>query len=255
MEQDPFYYDLHENSKNKAVAFLMRALLKGKASLGSSVKELEDDDDVNVYLAHLLFAVATPQYQHLTERYLSPYCSDVDRMAGEADETYIKYFIYKVNADHLLVHLGLFKDLGEEAPRIHALSEVHDEKFSTGRATQYYGQAASFNRRVYRRPTAVGTVLAKLSDRFHLYKEMLRATRAAFFHFTSTLSDEQFARFVADLERLERDANLRVKQDEFLDTYLRWLKERTEETRAEVAKLADELETLDPAFKFEWRRL
>jgi len=250
MSRDEFYYDLGEGERERAVAFLLKSLLKSKTAGGGLSDAADRDEDVNIYLAHLMFAVSTPRYRQIADRYLSPYSGEVQQMIQEADDHYIKYFIYKVNADHLLIHLSIFCDLGEDAPRTHTLFHTGEEKYSN-RATAYYGQAAHFNQRIYRKQTAVGAVLGKLADRFEEFRDVLKAMRRDYFHFVNTLSDKQFADFVKDADDFEHASRLKIKQDEFLDLYGAWLKTRDDELRGRIQELSRELKELDPGFRFE----
>ncbi len=250
VKSDEFYYDLSDHEREKAVSFLLGSILKSRCNLKEQISPVTPDDDVNVYLAHLLFAVTTSEYRQIADRYLSPYISNVEKMIDETDDYYIKYFIYKVNADHLLLHLGIFGDLGDDAPRAHAAFQPGEKQYS-GRATTYYDRAAHFNHRIYRKQTAVGSVLSKLSERFDRYRDLLRATRKDFFHFTNTSTDEQFAVFVHSLTEFEQEALLKNKRDEFLDVYGSWLRTKSDEDRAKLVKLTEELKKLDPEFRFE----
>lgn len=251
MVNDEFYYSLSDHEKEKAVSFLLRALLKSRVALDETLEasKARMDEDVNIYLAHLMFAVTTAQYRQIAERYLSPYAADVEKMIDDADDQYIKYFIYKVNADHLLIHLGIFRDLGEDAPREHAVFATSERQYS-GRATSYYDQAAHFNHRIYHKQTAVGAVLNKLAEGFPRYRDLLRVTRRDFFHFSNTVADEKFSRFVSEVDEFEHTSALRTKQDEFLDLYGAWLKAPTEELRSKIEQLSQEIKKLDPNFWF-----
>ena len=250
VKSDEFYYDLSDHEREKAVSFLLGSILKSRCNLKEKINSATPDDDVNVYLAHLLFAVTTSEYRQIANRYLSPYVSNVEKMIEETDDCYIKYFIYKVNADHLLLHLGIFGDLGDDAPRAHAVFQPGEKQYS-GRAITYYDRAAYFNQRIYRKQTAVGMVLCKLSEKFDRYRDLLKATRRDYFHFASISTDDQFAGFVRSLTEFEREALLRTKRDEFLDVYGSWLRTKSDEDRTKLVRLTEELKKLDPEFRFE----
>lgn len=250
VKNDEYYYDLTDGEREKAVSFLLGSLLKSQCNIGEDPALTVQDEAVNIYLAHLLFAVTTSEYSQIAGRYLSPYVSDIEKMIEDTDDSHIKYFIYKVNADHLLIHLGIFRDLGDDAPRAHAVFKPGEKQYC-GRATTYYDRAAYFNHRIYRKQTAVGSVLCKLSERFDHYRDLLRATRKDFFHFANTAADEQFASFLTSVNHFELETLLRVKHDEFLDVYGAWLKTKSEEHRVKLTKLVEELKKLDPAFRFE----
>ena len=62
------------------------------------------------YISHLLFAVSMPNYGYIAEQYVSLDPKEVDVLVEMADDNYLKYFVYKVNADNLLLQLGLYHD-------------------------------------------------------------------------------------------------------------------------------------------------
>ena len=57
-----------------------------------------------------------------------------------------------------------------------------------------------------------------------------------------------------DVARYERECELQVRQDAFLDAYSEWLKTHHPVARLQVEDQARELERLDPTFRFAWPR-
>jgi len=57
-----------------------------------------------------------------------------------------------------------------------------------------------------------------------------------------------------DVARYERECELKVKQDAFLDAYSAWRKTSHPVLRLQVEDLARDLERLDPTFHFTWPR-
>ena len=106
-----FYFDIPKEERDAVVSFLLDALIRSRAICQLPSNEPEFDEDVNIYLAHLLFAASLPDYQEAVRRYVSIQVSDVADLIERAEDRVVRYFIYKVNADHLLVHLGIFNDL------------------------------------------------------------------------------------------------------------------------------------------------
>ncbi|MBI4372491.1 MAG: hypothetical protein HY585_02040 [Candidatus Omnitrophica bacterium] len=240
------YFDIPKQERDSAIGFLLNSLLKSRAACRLVSNKSEFDEDVNIYLAHLLFAASLPDYQDAIQRYLGTNVSEMAELMEKNDDRIIRYFIYKVNADHLLVHLGIFKDLENEH---HAFGKS-ESQFSS-MAQNYYKQAASYNRRIYRRQTAIGSVLEKLGRSFDRYKTILRFARKEFFHFASQFHDESFQKFCEDMSRYENEERRHRLMDQFLDAYAEWVGTRNQSVRLKLEEYAKTLRVLDPGFSFD----
>ena len=240
-----FYFDIPKEERDAAVSFLLDALIRSRAICQLPSNEPEFDEDVNIYLAHLLFAASLPDYQEAVRRYVSIQVSDVADLIERAEDRVVRYFIYKVNADHLLVHLGIFNDLPVQQKML-----GKTERQYTSMAQGYYEQAAGYNHRIYRRQTAVGSVLEKLAHSFHCYIKILRALRKDFFCFSNQFPDHSFGQFCEEINRYERDQKLNETRDLFLDTYLQWRKTKDIAIRTKLEALAGKLKELDLNFQF-----
>jgi len=239
------YFDIPKQERDSAVAFLLDALLRSRSACQfSSNSEELFDEDVNIYLAHLLFAASLPDYQRAVQRYLSPHVSDLTDLVERNDDRIIRYFIYKVNADHLMIHLGIFKDLEGRT-----YFQKTPEQYSS-MAQNYYEQAASYNRRIYRRRTAIGSVLEKLAHRFNRYQLVLRSVRKDFFRFTNQFNDVDFGKFCEDISRYEQQEKKNHAIDSFLDLYAEWIRTKDARIRSELAHWARRLKEIDPGFSF-----
>ena len=251
MEPDPSYYDISKEEKESAIGFLLHSLLQTKVTHVSEADRRPQDEDVNIYLAHLLFAVATPRYQELAARYRCGNASDLMTLLQETRDPYVKYFIYKVNADHLLVDQGIFRTEDVHLSALIRRSETHHAKT----AQSYYEQAREFNRRIYKRETAVGEVLRKLAKDFLFYRDILRHVRRDYFTFINHFEDTEFKRFVTDLTAYEKEERLRSAYDRLLDLYLEHQRTRDERVLRKLNELAREIQKLDPTFRLPtWRR-
>lgn len=241
------YFDIPKQERDSAIAFLLDALLKSKRAceLATSSDD-EFEEDVNIYLAHLLFAASLPDYQKAIQRYLSTNVSELAELVERNDDRIVRYFIYKVNADHLLVHLGIFQDL-EGGNHLYGKS---DEQYAS-MGQNYYQQAAQYNHRIYRKQTAIGSVLGKLSHRFLRYQTILRFARKEFFHFANQFRDDQFLKFCTALEKYEREKLVMETRDRFLDCYGEWRHTKSPESREKLMEAIKELKRVDPSFTFQ----
>ncbi len=245
------YFDLSKQERDSAISFLLNSLLKAREASHQPSNKTSFDEDVNVYLAHLLFANSFSDYQDMVNKYLTINVSELMELLEQHPDKVTRYFIYKINADYLLVHLGIFRDLNPSQP--HPFKKT--EKQFIEMAQDYYDQASVCNHQIYRKKTAVGDVLHKLSSNFQNYQEILKLVRDDFFHFVNWVRSHEEARKKVVIEPPLLDApdpvNFEQKQNEFLDIYGEWLNTKSEELIPVLIRLADELHRLDPKFGFD----
>ena len=108
------YVDLKESSRNlqPTYYFMINCLLYSRMETGLVSNQDFYDEDVNVYLAHLLHSFINPDYVEQSKKYLSKYDADVFRRLSNSTDARLKYSIYKTNADFLLVSIGIFDNPG-----------------------------------------------------------------------------------------------------------------------------------------------
>jgi len=246
-EKGYLYFDIPKQQRDSAIAYLLDVLLKSRATCNmESNKDDLFDEDVNIYLAHLLFAASLPDYQEAVSRYVSKNVSEMNDLVDKNNDRIVRYFIYKVNADHLMVHMGVFQGL-ENARNPYAKSP---EQFSS-LARDYYQNAAQHNRRIYRRRTAIGSVLEKLSHHFDRYLMILQIARKDFFHFSNRFNDKEFSKFCRDFGHYEQEEKVNDVRDRFLDAYAKWLETKDADLRLRLIDKAKKLKEVDPDFEFD----
>ena len=98
-ENQFIYFDMTANERDSALRFLLASIIKTKEEHPQLVRQAAMDEDVNVYLAHLMFAIALPEYHEMADPYLSKHSSDIMEWVKGTEDRTIRYFIYKVNAD------------------------------------------------------------------------------------------------------------------------------------------------------------
>lgn len=248
MDNDNFYFEVpnpaqKENIINKLLADYAEA--RKKAGFKSNSKGF--DEDVDLYIAHLLFAVSMPNYSGITEQYISLHNAEVNVLADMAEDNYLKYFIYKVNADNLLLHLGIYQDLSYRD--YHKALHVETAEFFND-AQVFYGKAVQLNKKIYKRKTAIAEVLSKLAKNIDLYIKALTYMRKSFFQFMNRFEDDEFSSFLDNMKHYERKMEFTNKQNVFLDLYSRWLKHKSDDLRKEINQICEELHELDSSFDF-----
>jgi hypothetical protein len=169
----------------------------------STVKanDLKYDEDVNQYitltLADLQYItltladLANPQTLPLINKYLVSLRSDIGQEAVSFDDRAKKYLAYKVNADFLLLNLGLFNSDSN------TLGDAYFDKGET-----YYYSAASSLKAIKGGRSGLSDVMEKLSERFGKYVEILRAMKNRhenYFSFHVRIPDPELRRFEKEL--------------------------------------------------------
>lgn len=226
--------------------FLMRCLLESRTTLG-----LPSDDggehDVNVYLTQLLCSYGNPHYCLRVGGYIAAYDSDVFERAQQSPSHRFRYTVYKVNADHLLMSIGIFHNPeGRSTDGLPAALRQPEETF-VGRGKTYYDFASTYSQRVFGNSSGVTDVLGKLSENFQHYVRLLSHLRCEYFGFVERLSD-------GELFHLQRSADatgLQALRDEFLDAYSLWRRDPSAEHHARVLEIAVRIRRFDPDFEID----
>lgn len=250
-KENCLYFDITKQERDSAIRYLLGTIVKSRMASDFPSNFYTYDEDVNVYLAHLLFAVSLPEYHEMAEPYLSTESSDILRWVRATEDRTIRYFIFKVNADHILVHTAIFEDLMKrDRPKLFRSSERHYREL----AKLYYDQAAAYHKRIYRKTTGVGEVLEKISHYFECYQQLLKIVRREYFHFVNSFRDQAFHHFTEQIRGYEREFQKKVKMDRFLELYGRWLKTKNPELRTQIEIVVNELRLIDPHFNFDFRQ-
>ena len=237
--------------------FMMKCLLYSRMETGLVSNQDFYDEDVNVYIAHLLDSMIQPENIESARRYLSPYDTDVFQRLSDSKDSRLKYTIYKTNADFLLVSLGIFDN--PQAAIIEPRSSKNpdralyrpSEEAHIGRGRTYYRFAYTYSQVVNGRSAAISDVLEKLSLGFDKYLRILAHMRGEYLDLLQRLSSGE----VYHLERIaneeQRQDDLKEKQDQFLDLYIEWKKTGSVDLKGQIERLVNEIRSLDPNFRFE----
>ena len=151
--------------------FMMKCLLYSRMETGLVSNKDYYDEDVNVYIAHLLNSFIHPDYIERARPYISKYDTEVFQRLASSRDARLKYTLYKTNADFLLVSLGIFDNpemnLDSGVPMRAGTPERQllkpREEAYVGRGRTYYRFAYSYSQQLNGRNTAITEVLEKLS--------------------------------------------------------------------------------------------
>ncbi len=237
---DTPFYQIPGSQAEATFGAIIQMLLKTRLKLHLEADRELYDEDVNTYLAGLLVSYFDPTYLQAISQVISAYDLDIFEEVKKSEDRYHAYWIYKVNADDLLVSLGIFKRFREES------------KGDLEKLKHYYSSAADYQRRIYGKLTAVGEIQMKLADWTDRYLTILSEARGEYLHFMDQMHPEQMRVFHEKLAEFEKELPLKEKQDEFLDAYLEWTKGlRENQLRQKLLHLIQELKNLDATFDAE----
>lgn len=235
--------------------FMMKCLLYSRMETGFVSNQDFYDEDVNVYIAHLLDSMIQPENIERARRYLSAYDTEVFRKLAGSKDARLKYTIYKTNADFLLISLGIF-----DSPEAAVIEKSHPaqhecfrptEEASIGRGKTYYRFAYTYSQKIHGRNAGISDVMEKLSVGFDKYLRILAHMRGEYLDLLRKLSTGEIYHLERVANEEQRTMNLREKHDKFLDLYLEWKQTGAQDVREQIMLLLKEIRSVDPSFHFE----
>lgn len=248
------YVDLKDSSRDlqPTYYFMINCLLYSRMETGLVSNQECYDEDVNVYLAHLLHSFINPEYVEQSKRFLSRYDSDVFRRLSNSTDARLKYQIYKTNADFLLVSIGVF-DNPAIAGAMRTRQQPSEEAY-IGRGKTYYHFAYTYSQQMHRKNAGVSEVLEKLSTGFEKYLRILSHMRGEYLDLMKRLSNGEVYHLERSIDEHQQQELLRVKQDELLELYSVWRETKSAECEENLERVVGEIRQLNPGFKFELPR-
>jgi hypothetical protein len=245
------YVDLKETTRElqPTYSFMINCLLYSRMETGLVSNQDFYDEDVNVYLAHLLHSFINPEYVDQSKKFLSKYDTDVFRRLQSSTDARLKYLIYKTNADFMLISIGIFDN--PMVPEVSRGKSQPSEEAYIGRGKTYYHFAYSYSQQMHRKNAGVGDVLEKLSVGFEKYLRILSHMRGEYLDLVKRLSHGEVYHLERSIDEQSQQEMLRVKQDELLELYSAWKQEPTKETTENLERVVSEIRQLNPDFKFQ----
>ena len=245
------YVDLKDSSRDlqPTYYFMVNCLLYSRMETGLVSNQDFYDEDVNVYLAHLLHSFINPEYVEQSKKFLSKYDTDVFRRLANSADARLKYQIYKTNADFLLVSIGIFDN--PAAAEGHRAKAHPSEEAYIGRGKTYYHFAYSYSQQMHRKNAGVSEVLEKLSVGFEKYIRILSHMRGEYLDLLKRFSQGEVYHLERSINERSQQELLRVKQDELLELYSAWRTEPTQEREDNLGRVVSEIRQINPDFKFE----
>lgn len=236
--------------RGETTDFLLRCLLGARREAEIASNSEEFDEDVNVYLVGLLGDFLSARYHEDARRFLHPCDLELSRVAEESGDDRFTYRLYKVNADHLLLAIGLFHHVEGASRPGHPHLHRDAEEFM-GRGGIYYSIASSRLHHLRREGSGVVCALRKLGEGFPRYVEVLRQMRTVYFHLTARVGEGTLFHLMQDEETPHAAQDRSALYDAFLDHYSQWREDPSSERRQALAEAVQRVREADPDFAFE----
>ena len=244
------YVDLKDGGRNlqPTYYFMINCLLYSRMETGLVSNQDFYDEDVNVYLAHLLHSFINPEYVEQSKKYLSKYDSDVFKRLSNSTDARLKYAIYKTNADFLLISIGIFDQ--PLTPTTAQRTPTPAEEAYIGRGKTYYHFAYTYSQQVHRKNQGVSDVLEKLSVGFDKYIKILSHMRGEYLDLAQRFSNGEVYHLERAVDESMRQETIKAKQDQLLELYTAWQREPTAQLEEDMKRLVGEIQELAPSFHF-----
>ncbi|HSG28602.1 MAG TPA: hypothetical protein VLA34_08995 [Candidatus Krumholzibacterium sp.] len=234
--------------------FMMNNLLYSRMESGHPSNDGFYDEDVNVYLANMLESFMKPGYHEMLTEYIVPWDLPLFETVSCQDDPRVKYMTYRLNADFIMIGLGIFNNPRGRRPSSTPQFE-HGPGIYAGRAKAYYGLAQSYCYKTFRRSTAMGDVMGKLSEGFEKYIKVLATLKSEYFNIFDKISSGQLYHLEIAVRKEEMRQSITSLHDDFLDAYSDYMKERSEGSRDRLVAAAGRIREADPAFSFDIDRI
>lgn len=227
---------------------MLNCLLHSRVSIGIESNSVVYDEDVNVYLAHLLNAHIDPRYLLRVAPYVAATDADVAQALDQADIR-TRYNTYKANADFLLLAVSVF-DLFDEPKHSRQVVLRTPKQVYVGRAAAYYALAASCASRLERGESTIACTLHKISEGIDDYVRILSYMRGQYMDFIRRYSSGELFHLDRSIDQIEQNETIEQMRNEFLDTYHAWMKTGVKELKRKLKEQARLLREVDPTFEF-----
>lgn len=250
MDQSSYFEFGDPNREEKRTTYyVLDALLRSRVQCGFESNADRHDEDVNVYLVHLISSLmSSPTLgAHAAERDV-----DVFEQVRDSDDPRFKSLVYRVNADHLLLTTSFFVGTPYES-QDGVRQYDNKSRHRIGRGKAYYHYASLFHERLRSASPAVSRVFQLLSEDFERYVDVLFHMRGEHFNLFERMKEEQIMSLQEELSSAPDGevVGLNALRDEFLDAYWAWNQNPSETTEVTLEDSVKRLKAVDPGFGFD----
>lgn len=240
--QDADYIDLQNGEREPLFFFMLNAYLCSRLDIE---QESDEDEEVNVYIAHLLHSLVDGSFYTENTDVLADAPLDVFSKVEQSESNRHKLKVYRTNADHRLVAHGLFNGFGSHQSLYRKRTTAQESYLE--QAQQYYGWAACFSERLPR-AQGLASALHKLSRDFEIYQSVLSHMGATYFGLMSRFSPGEIFHLEREAHEAAKPAMRERALDQLLDAYGRWRREPNAEHRQRFCDACAEYREYDETF-------
>jgi len=241
--------DTSKTTHQETYFFMINSLLYSRMEIGIPSNDDFFDEDVNVYISNLLTSLIDPQHYEMLQKYLLLDDITLSEYVNVADSPRTKYMYYKTNADYLLTSLGIFNNPKRRRPNSIQHMRLSHRSY-IGRGKTYYNLAQSYALGTFRRNTAIGEVMGKLSVGFEKYVKILSLMRGEYLNIYKKLSHGEIYHLEHSIDQIAKRKKLKSLYDRFLDAYSRYRRMRSSKTKRVLEEITVEIREIDPSFQF-----
>jgi hypothetical protein len=229
--------------------FMLNCLLHARVHTGIESNSDVYDEDVNVYLAHLLNSHMDPKHIAENADRIALHEPGLHELLGKVPDDRRRFEIYRANADYLLMAVSVFDRFEDRHCNRHPAFHVAKEAY-IGKAATYYALASAYAAKLGRGANAIAATLRKLGDGIDNYVKILSYMRGQYLGFIRKYSPGELFHLDRAIEEIKRSETIEEMRNEFLDTYRAWRKSGRNELKARLVEQARLLKELDPTFEF-----
>ena len=212
-------------------------------------------DEADVYISGLMAAFHNPARAEHLKPYLMEPDLDLFRRLENTTDARVKYIIYRTEDDVLVTTVGFFEN---EDPD----SCSKDPEYTNGRQGQmgrgdtHFRFAFTYTHRVSHLEEAIGGVLKELATGLDKYATIVSYLQGERYDLEKRFKGAEVYVLDRSVEESLKKFKIKLKQDEFLDAYLKFkdasdMRAGYEDLKHRVHLLAAQLKELDPSFTFD----
>jgi hypothetical protein len=212
-------------------------------------------DEVDIYISSLMAAFNNPARAEHLKPYLNEPDLDLFRRLQRASDARVKYVIYRTE-DDLLVTTVAFFDNADPDSYSREPERTNGKQGQMGRGETHFRFAYTYSHLVADVDEAIGGVLDAIATGFDKYVTIVTYLQGEPYNLERRFKDAEVYVLDRSIEESIKQLKIKIKQNEFLDAYLK-LKDASDmrpgydDLKHRVDLLAAELRELDPSFTFD----
>jgi hypothetical protein len=247
--------DIKDTKISQPVGITLNCLLLTRFGDEKTATREAFKDEVDVYISSLMAAFKNPaRAEHLKPYLMEPDLNLFRRVENAADAR-LKYVIYRTPDDVLVTAVGFFEN---DDPDSYSRDPeyTNGKQGQMGRGETHFRFAFTYTHMVQDVGAAIGGVLKELSTGFDKYITIVTYLQGEPYNLERRFKHAEVYVLDRSVEESLKQLKIKLKQDEFLDAYLK-LKDASdmrpgyEDLKHRVDLLAAELRKLDPSFTFD----